>query len=240
MSRAAAQVVAIVQARMSSSRLPGKVLMPLAGAESVLAVLLARLSRTQQVDEVVVATSSDPSDDPISDAASSSGVRVVRGPLDDVLRRFALAANATGADAVVRITADCPLVDAGVVDALVRMWRKGEAEYVANTLEPRTFPDGLDAEVVSRGALETAEREAGEADAREHVTPFIRANPARFSQAGLWLHPPHGEVRITLDDAGDLARLRALVAAVGADPSFDELMDALGLGRDARWTESAV
>jgi spore coat polysaccharide biosynthesis protein SpsF len=238
-SRAAARVVAVVQARMSSTRLPGKVLMPLGGAGSVLAVLLARLRGAQQVDEIVVATSSDPADDAVAEAAVEAGVRTVRGPLDDVLRRFVIAADAAGADAVVRITADCPLIDPGVVDELVRLWRDGGTDYVANTLEPRSFPDGLDAEVISRGALTAADREATESDAREHVTPFIRARPDRFSQAGLWLSPPHGDVRMTLDDARDLERLSALVDSVGPDPSFSALMAGLGLERDAQWKENA-
>ena len=223
---------------MSSTRLPGKVLMPLGKEESVLTVLLTRLRGARELDDVVVATSWDASDDPVASAASQVGVAPARGPLDDVLARFVLAAEQRRADAVVRITADCPLIDPGVVDELVRIWRRGDADYVSNTLEPRTFPDGLDAEVISRSALIDADHEASLPEEREHVTPFIRAHPDRFVPSGIWLQPSYGEVRVTLDDETDLTRLTSLVESVGANPEFDALMVGLGLPAGAHWTET--
>ena len=137
---------------MSSTRLPGKVLADL-GPGTTIELVLRRLARARELAGVVVATSVDPSDDELAVAVEGMGVPLVRGPLDDVLGRYALALGETGAQAVVRITADCPLVEPALVDRLVAGWRAGEADYVANIIEPRTFPKGLDVEVVSRSAL---------------------------------------------------------------------------------------
>lgn len=208
---------------MSSSRLPGKVLEDLGGA-TVLARVLGRLARCEELEEVVVATSDHPSDDAVSEAAE---VPVVRGPLDDVLERYRQAVAAHPCDAVVRITADCPLIDPAVVDEVVRRWREGDEAYVANIIEPRTFPKGMDTEVISRAALVEAAAEATDAYDREHVTPFIRDRPDRFPQAAVTRSPPLGDVRITLDTKEDLRTLRRLVAQVGPDAGLDQLVEAL-------------
>jgi spore coat polysaccharide biosynthesis protein SpsF (cytidylyltransferase family) len=220
--------VAVVQARMSSRRLPGKVLARL-GEQTVLELLLRRLARARELDEIVVATSTEPSDDPVEREAERLSVRVVRGSLTDVLGRYLEAAAATGADAIVRITADCPLMDPDVVDLVVREWRDSGADYATNTLEPRSYPDGLDVEVVTAAALRRAGALAGDPFDREHVTPYIRHHPETFSIKGVHLDPPLGEVRMTLDTPADLEALRRLLDEVGPDATMDDVLKALGL-----------
>src|SRR5262245_17522541 len=153
-------IAIIVQARMSSTRLPGKILKPLAGAPS-LARLLERLARVQRADERIVATSDDASDDPVAALCKERGIRCVRGSLDDVLARYHKAAVEAGAGVVVRVTGDCPLVDPGVVDACIGLFLENEnqVDYASN-VDERTYPDGLDVEVASFGALDEAMRRA--------------------------------------------------------------------------------
>lgn len=200
--------VAVVQARMGSSRLPGKVLADL-GGRPVLALLLARLGRAH-VDEIVVATSDLPGDDPVADLARSMAFPVVRGSEADVLGRFLLAVDQHPSDRVVRITADCPLVDPVIVDSALGLHRRTAADYTSNTLE-RTFPDGLDVEVVRVEALRIAAAEATAPDEREHVTPFVYHRPQRFALASLEAGEQLGHERWTLDTADDLDRLRTIV-----------------------------
>ncbi len=214
--------VAVVQARMSSTRLPGKVLADL-GGRPVLEWVVSRLRDSRELAGVVVATSDDPSDDPVAEAAPA---RVVRGPLADVLGRYAIAARELEFEGLVRITADCPLIDPAVVDEVVAAWRASEADYVANVIEPRTFPVGMDTEVVSTAALLAADAEATELYDREHVTPFVRSRPERFPQRGVTLDPPRPDVRLTLDTQEDLEHLRAVVAATGPEASLTELIAA--------------
>jgi len=224
--RSDAHVAAIVQARMSSSRLPGKVLEDLGGQPALVRVL-DRLGKAHELDEVVVATSVDPSDDPIVELVASRGIAVERGSLADVLERYRSAAVAHPSAAVARITADCPLIDPEIVDAVVARWREGAADYVSNTLEPRTFPKGLDVEVMTTAVLMTAAQEATDPYDREHVTPFIRSRPERFAQDAVYHDPPYGDVRVTLDTPDDLVILRGVYESVGPAPSLPELLAAL-------------
>ena len=230
--RAGAAVAAIVQARMSSSRLRGKVLAELWDGRRTLDLVIERLGRCRELAAVALATSDGPSDDPVAEHASGLGVTVVRGPLDDVLERYRLATERVGCDAVVRITADCPFVDPGIVDRLVGIWREGLADYVTNVLEPRSFPKGLDAEVVSVQALRSAAAETTDPYDREHVTPFVRTRPERFPAEGLWLEPGRPEERVTLDTQDDLAALRALLGRLGPAAELTELLPTLGV---AEW-----
>lgn len=226
MSRADARVVAVVQARMSSSRLPGKVLAEIGGTPAI-DRLIARLARARELAGIVVATSTDPSDDAIATTVEALGVPVVRGPLGDVLGRYRLAAERHPCDAVVRITADCPFIDPAVVDAVVRSWRESDVAYAANCLDPRTFPTGLDTEVVSRDALEAAAAEATAPAEREHVTPYLRERPGRFGHARVERSPSAGHVRIVLDTPEDLAFLRSLAARVSLYAGMQELLAAI-------------
>jgi spore coat polysaccharide biosynthesis protein SpsF (cytidylyltransferase family) len=213
---------------MSSTRLPGKVLAELDGRPA-LHLLLSRLSRARELDDIAVATSDDPSDDALVAALEEADVSVLRGPKEDVLERYRLAADRLECDAIARITGDCPLIDPVVVDLVVGRWRHGREDYVANCIEPRTFPDGMDTEVVSRSALEEAAAEATDPLDREHVTPFIRSRPDRFPQAAVEMRPAYGDVRITLDTPEDLKLLDEVVARAGPDADLNRILALLGL-----------
>lgn len=196
------EVLAIVQARMSSSRLPGKVLAPIAG-QPMLLRQVERLARAQGVDEIVVATSTEPDDDLIADTCQRAGIACHRGPLEDVLARFAQAASTHAADVILRLTADCPLTDPVVVDKLIQLMRTGDYDYASNTLD-RTWPHGLDVEAMTRDALSAANNEATDPYDREHVTPFLYRRPERFRLGALTGTPDHSAIRLTVDYPEDL------------------------------------
>lgn len=213
------RVVAVVQARMGSTRLPGKVLMDLGGAPMLGRVVL-RVQRAKRVDEVVVATSRSSADDAIEAWCRQAGVRCVRGSEEDVLSRFLIAADATGAEAVVRITADCPLVDPEVVDRVVASFLRGGHDYVSNVVR-YTYPEGLDVEVFSTAALRRAAAQATRPAEREHVTPFLR-NSGRFQVANVEAEVDHGPAghQWSVDSAEDLAFVRAVYATLGGAGDF--------------------
>jgi glutamate-1-semialdehyde 2,1-aminomutase len=195
------KVVAIVQARMGSTRLPGKVIAPVNGVPMI-ELLLSRLARSRKVDQIVLATSSDPKNRPLVERVKSLGYDCFEGGEEDVLNRFAAAARLHGADVIVRITGDCPLVDPEIVDACVERLAKSGADYCSNTLPP-TYPDGLDVEVFTRAALEAVEDEASQAYDREHVTPYLR-NAAKFSRASVTNADDLSSMRWTVDETADL------------------------------------
>jgi spore coat polysaccharide biosynthesis protein SpsF len=199
---------------MSSTRLPGKVLMPLAGQPMILRQI-ERVARCRRIDRLVVATSEEPSDDPLAEAVAGAGVGVFRGPLDDVLTRFIGAMEAFGPTAqVVRLTGDCPLADWQVIDALIGRHLELGADHSCNTLPRRCFPKGLDAEVVRAEVLRQAAAETADAYDREHVTPFIYQRPERFRLASLEQDADEGEVRWTVDRPDDHAFVSEIYAAL--------------------------
>jgi|GEM_PF-256635 len=222
------RVIVIAQARMGSSRLPGKVLRR-AGGLSLLEHLARRLARAQTPTDRVIATTTDPSDDALVDAARALGFTVHRGPVDDVLARYCGALSALAAapgDVVVRVTADCPLLDPAELDRCVRELIERRAtplalDYLTNQAgEVRRIPRGLDVEVFEVAALERAERETDDAGDREHVTPYLYRVPGRFRT--LVSDPPGedlGHLRLTVDTPEDLALVDAIVGALGPDPS---------------------
>jgi spore coat polysaccharide biosynthesis protein SpsF len=165
---------------------------------------LERIRRARLIDDIVVATSDRPEDDPISQLAEAEGARVYRGSLDDVLDRFYRAALPLRPDHVVRLTADCPLADWDVIDRLIEFRAAGGFDYASNALRP-TWPDGLDAEVVTFGALETAWREATLPVEREHVMPFITRRPERFRLGSLEADRDLSAMRWTVDEPRDYA-----------------------------------
>lgn len=180
---------------------------------------LERLERAERLDELVVATSTDPSDDELATVLDSAQVAVHRGSLDDVLERFADAAQ--GADHVVRLTGDCPLACPATIDALVERHLESNADYTSNTLR-RSYPIGLDAEVVTLKALTTAHREADLTSEREHVTPFLYKRPERFQLENLADSENHSQLRWTVDEPVDLEFVRAVFAALyDANPAFN-------------------
>src|SRR6185437_3091208 len=222
------KTVAIIQARMGSTRLPGKVLADL-GGKPVLAWSVRAARAALGVDDVWVATSDAKSDDAIADWCKENGVAVHRGSENDVLDRYAGAAQASGANGVIRLTADCPLLDPAVIAQTVRLRAATGVDYASNT-DPPTWPDGLDCEVVTAEALFTAAREATRVSDREHVTPFIRNNRHRFSAETLICPLPGlAAERWTLDTPGDLELLTALAARLPAarPPSYLEVLAVL-------------
>lgn len=202
--------VAIIQARIGSTRLPGKVLMPL-GAVSVLECVIDRVEASQCLDSVIVATSESSIDDVVAHHARLGGALVSRGPAEDVLARFEKAAQEASADVIVRITSDCPLVDPVVIDAMLKMFQERPCDYLSNTVT-RTFPRGLDVEVFTRKALSRAAAEARESYQREHVTPYLYQHPELFSirQYVDASGADRSKMRWTLDTAEDYAFLRAV------------------------------
>ena len=208
------RVVAIVQARMGSTRLPGKVLKDL-GGETVLARVLARLKRSVTIGEVIVATTDAPGDDVIVTECRRLKTRFFRGEENDVLDRYYRAAQFSNAEVIVRITADCPLIDAEITDKTVKEFLNERPDYASNALL-RTYPRGLDTEVFSIHALEIAWCEASEAYQRAHVTPFIYQNPQRFTLLTVKGERDHSGLRWTLDTEPDLEFLRAVYARLGA------------------------
>lgn len=217
------RVVAIIQARVGSTRLPGKVLMPLAG-QPMVAHVVARAREIVGVDAVVAAIPDLAEDDPLAAAAAAAGAEVVRGPADDVLARYHGAAALAGADVVVRITADCPLlsplVSGNVLAAFV------DCDYASNTLR-RTYPRGLDTEVLTTAALDTADREAADPIDREHVTPFIYRRPDRFRLRDVVADIDRSDLRWTVDTADDMAFATAVYDALGAAFEMDDVLELL-------------
>jgi spore coat polysaccharide biosynthesis protein SpsF len=196
---------------MGSTRLPGKVLAEL-GGRPLLTLMLQRLALAP-VDHLIVATSINEADDAVAHVAREAGVAVVRGPEADVLARFATVLDEYPAEHVVRLTADCPLADPEVIAAALARHQAVGADYTSNTLI-RTFPDGLDTELVSASALRDAAGEAADPVEREHVTPFVYRRPERYRLAALLSGELLGDERWTVDSADDLDRIRAIVAGL--------------------------
>jgi spore coat polysaccharide biosynthesis protein SpsF len=225
------KVLTILQARMSSSRLPGKVMRPILGTP-MMGRQIERLRRSRSLGELVVATSTDASDDVVADYAASLGCGVHRGSLQDVLARYVGAAAAFGpADHVVRVTADCPLADWSVIDACIALHLESGADYTSNTVE-RTYPKGLDVEVVKARLLPVAAAESNDPYDHEHVTPYFYRNPQRFGIQQLVQSPDHNEIRWTVDYPEDFEFVtRVYEALYPAKPYFSSA-DIYGLG----WT----
>ena len=206
-------VVAVIQARLGSTRLPGKVLADLAGAP-LLQRVIERVRRARRVDQVVVATTVRPEDAAVAALAEALGMRCTRGSETDVLARYLDAARQWPAERIVRITADCPLLDPAVVDDVIAASDDPAYDYVAN-INPPTFPDGLDVEVVRHDALVRAGAEATLRSEREHVTLHIRHHPERYRIRNVIQAPDRSSLRWTVDDPADLAFARAVYAALG-------------------------
>jgi spore coat polysaccharide biosynthesis protein SpsF len=200
--------LAIIQARMGSTRLPGKVLLDLGGA-TVLARVVRRLERSQQITKVVVATTTAPVDEAIVLECERLHVLSFRGSEGDVLDRYYQAARLYSAGAVVRITADCPLIDPALVDETIRVFKDERADYASDVLA-RTYPRGLDSEVFTSAALERAWRDAHEPYEREHVTAYLYEHPESFRLASARGDVDYSHYRWTLDTPEDLSLLRAI------------------------------
>ncbi len=210
--------MAIIQARMGSTRLPGKVLKDLEG-ETVLTRVVQRLRRAKLVNEILVATTDLGADDPIVSECRKHAVQLSRGDQNDVLDRYFRAAQLTKADVVVRITSDCPLIDPEVTDTTIATFVEKRPDYVSNALN-RTYPRGLDTEVISFSALDRAWRQAQKKYEREHVTPYIYEHRQEFNVVSVTGDFDYGAHRWTVDTPEDLEFVRAVYRRIGADAPF--------------------
>lgn len=212
------KVVAIIQARMGSTRLPGKVLLDLVG-EPMLARTVKRTSRAQTIDKVVVATTVHPADEAIVRLCVEYGWPYFRGSEEDVLDRYYQAAVEHQADVVIRVTSDCPLIEPEIVDRVVREfldWQP-EVDYACNLLPRRTFPRGLDTEVMRSDVLERVWYEDLNPAWREHVTLYVQRNPALFRIHGVTNDVDYSHMRWTVDTPEDLAFVRRIYDHFGHD-----------------------
>jgi spore coat polysaccharide biosynthesis protein SpsF len=216
------RVVAVVQARMGSTRLPGKVLLDIAG-RPMLTRVMQRLESATRLDARVLATSHLPQDDPIAELCQREGLRCFRGEPHDLLDRYYRAALEQQAQVVVRVTADCPLIDPDLVDQTVQAFQQADppVDFAANRLpRRRTYPIGQDTEVCSMAALEQAWRQAAEPHQREHVMPFFYENPDRFRTLLLDYKEDLGDLRWTVDTPEDLAFVREVYRRMAPRTEF--------------------
>jgi spore coat polysaccharide biosynthesis protein SpsF len=214
--------VAIIQARMGSTRLPGKVLADIHG-RPMLARMLDRLARAGSLAETAVATTHLADDERIADFCRLRGVRCIRGHPTDVLDRYHRAAQETDAEVIVRLTGDCPVIDPALVDLCVRTYLEADppVDLVVNRLPwERSYPIGLDTEVLGRAALDTAWREARAPNQREHVVPFLYENLDRFTLIHLEADGDYGDYRWTVDAPEDLEVVRRIYAAFDGRDDF--------------------
>ena len=235
-------ILAVIQARMGSSRLPGKVLLDLAG-RPVLRHGVERVRKARLIDRVMVATTNRPGDEPVRQFCREQGIACFGGSENDVLDRYYQAASSAGAtdgDGIVRITADCPLIDPDVIDRVIETFLASDADYVSN-VQPPTFPDGLDVEVFKFSALRTAWREARLASEREHVTPYLRNHREIFSQRNVSQTDDLSGLRWTLDEPADYELLQWVVGALQERRPDFHMADVLQvLSEHPEWQELNV
>lgn len=212
-------ILAILQARVSSSRLPGKVLKPILG-KPMLIRQIERVRRARLIDRLLVATSHDASDDPIEKLCRENGITCFRGKLDDVLDRFYQAAKPLTPDHVVRLTGDCPLIDPYLIDQVITFHLQEEFDYTSNTVEP-TFPDGLDVEVFRFSCLQQTWEKAKLPSQREHVTLFMYRHPERFRIGSFKKDTDLSSLRWTVDELLDFELMTQVYEALyPSDPEF--------------------
>jgi len=211
------KVVAIVQARMGSTRLPNKVMKRI-GSYTLIELLLKRLSRAQEVDAIVVATSMHSNNTPLVEHIQTLGYACERGSELDVLQRYIDVGRSHAADVVVRITGDCPLVDPTLVDECIRQFKAAKVDYFSN-VDPPSYPDGLDIEVTTLAALERAAQESTEAFDHEHVTPYVR-NSGLFSKASMKNDEDLAALRWTVDEQADFEVIAGVFSSFAPDIHF--------------------
>jgi spore coat polysaccharide biosynthesis protein SpsF (cytidylyltransferase family) len=221
------KTVAIIQARMGSTRLPGKVMADVAG-KPLLRHVIDRVGAIQGVDQVILATPSSEYERPLIQLAKDCAIEIFAGSEDDVLDRYYQAALTYSADAIVRITADCPFLDPVVSSLVVKRFVQGAYDYVSN-IHPPSFPDGLDTEVFSVVALERAWREGVLASEREHVTPYIWKNPGKFRVFNVAHDRDLSSLRWTVDEPADLEFVRAVYSYLSKKTSVFGMQEVLSL-----------
>lgn len=232
------KTIIIVQARMTSTRLPGKVLKEVRG-KSLLEYQIERLRQVRLADEIVIATTTNDADQPIIELCERLGAAYYRGPEEDVLSRYYEAATHFGANVVVRVTSDCPLIDPGVMDEVIGLYinNRDKYDYVSNTLE-RTYPRGLDTEVFSMAALKKAYNEARGQSEREHVTLFIYRRPEQFQLANSSSAIDYSHHRWTVDTPEDFELIKRIFLGlypVNSRFTWLEILDLLN--ENPEWVE---
>lgn len=198
----------IIQARIGSTRLPGKVVKKIEG-KTVLEYVIERLKRVKNAKKIIVATTDNKADNALERIAQKCGVYVYRGSENNVLNRFYKAANFFEVDSIVRITADCPLIDPKIVDDTIKLYSKNNFDYVSNT-HPPTFPDGMDVEVFSFKTLDKIREGAKTSEEKEHVTLYIFKNKERFKIGNLLSKNDYYDLRLTLDHKQDLTLIKEI------------------------------
>ncbi len=224
------RIVVVVQARMSSQRFPGKVLVDVLGSP-MLGHLLDRLEQCKEIDGLVIATSDGSIDDAVAAYAAIRGIACHRGDLDDVAGRLIGAAEAMDADALVRISADSPLLDSTLVDGAIKLFRDQHVDLVTN-VQKRTFPKGQSVEVVSLSALRTAWSKGMTADEREHVTKHFYDHAGDYAIRNMVCNPACGDVQLSVDTPEDLRRVSRILSRLGAPYRQHRLEDMLYVLKD--------
>lgn len=226
-------VFAIIQARMNSSRLPGKVILDIHGVPELVHVV-RRVQKAKHIDKILLATTNDKIDDVIEHCCSKYNILCYRGSEDDVLDRYFRAASnfdATDEDYIIRITADCPFIDAEVVDMVVDAALKSKRDYVSNTIKP-TFPDGLDVEVFTYKALTIAWQNATLKSEREHVTPYLHKHPEIFSVLNIENTTDYSSLRWTLDEKEDFEVTLSVYNELYCERKYFSMADILKLSKE--------
>lgn len=225
------RIVAIIQARMGSTRLPGKVMMKIQG-KTVLDHVISRVKQSNGIDDIVIATTTKPDDDIIAEEADRLNVKCFRGSEDDVLSRYYYSAKENKADAVIRITSDCPLIDPKVIDKMVVKFKLlyigNNVDYLSNTLK-RTYPRGLDAEIIPFNKLEEAFNDADKTYQREHVTPYFYENPGKFILVNYFNDADYSNYRWTLDTPEDFELITIIYEELYNGQHDFYLKDIIGL-----------
>lgn len=219
----------LVQARMTSTRLPGKVLKQVLG-KSLLEYQIERLQRVKLADEIAIATTTKKTDDPIIDLCDRLSVAYFRGSEEDVLERYYQAATEHKADAIVRVTSDCPLIDPQVINQVIDYYVQNQStyDYVSNCIK-RTYPRGMDTEVFSFSVLEQAFKEATAQPDREHVTPFIHRQPERYRVGHVTYSKDYSHHRWTVDTPEDFELIKKIIETLYPNEPYFTLKDCLKL-----------
>ena len=229
------KTVAIIEARMTSTRLPGKILLPILG-KPMLELLIERLKRAKLIDQIVVATTHNPSDDVVEKLTQRIRVGCFRGSEDDVLDRVLCAARANEADVIVEITADCPLIDPSVLDQVIRIYETKNVDYVSNILK-RTYPRGMETQVFSTAVLENVARLTQDPVDHEHVSLYIYEHPETFTVFNVASDLPekYRDIRLTVDTVEDFQLINAIYELLyPQNPTFTltDIINLLGKRKD--------
>lgn len=202
----------IIQARMGSTRLPGKIMKKIE-QKTVIEYVISSLEKSEFIQEIIIATTKNKEDDVIEDKVKKLGKKIYRGSQDNVLERYTFAARENKLDIVIRITSDCPLIDVNIVDSIIKEFIDKKPDYISNTIK-RTYPRGMDCEVFSINALERAYRDAESESDKEHVTPYIYKNPDKFKISNYCADEDNSKYRITLDVEEDFEVISFIIKEI--------------------------